>query len=666
MSAGRCSRTNLLRTGLSALLEILRRCATKFGAGTAPAQATPATSNATRLFSAPWRPGVLALNLASAVALTALLPATAHAQAGRPLWTNHYIGPRLYDNSPEAIVVDRAGNVIVTGESSGRLATVKYSNAGIPLWTNRFTNYNNCFVSGMAVDSSNGVIVTGQSDFNVSAKDCLTIKYSSAGVPLWTNIFNGPLNGDDGGRAVAVDRSNNIVVVGGLGGALAYNFGFLTLKYSNAGVLLWSNLMNLGTHYSSLAALVIDTNNDVIVTGNFVATNGYYDYATIKYSSGGVTLWTNVFDGPANADDSPRSIALDAANNIIVTGSSRRSRVLYGPDSGYVTIKYSSAGTPLWTNRFDGPTGDSTCGAQKVVVDSAGDVIVTGDLSSDYTPKICTTIKYSSGGVPLWTNSITVTNDTMATMVIDGRGNITVAGTGVRNDYQVIQYSGDGIPLWTNFYKFTNDLSKTDVPRALAVDAMNNVFVTGIARYAYQSSGYYATIKYAGIPPLVPYIDRQPLSHTNITGFTDTFSVIASGDPPLHYQWRKGGANLLNDGRISGVTTTNLVIANVQPADAGDYSVVVTNFTGSVTSSVAQLTIISPGRLSDVSYWPSLGFFFVFRDGTAGRPYRIQTCTSLTQGDWTDWVSFNYTGPIGLTDLGAIEATNRFYRAVSP
>jgi hypothetical protein len=124
----------------------------------------------------------------------------------------------------------------------------------------------------------------------------------------------------------------------------------------------------------------------------------------------------------------------------------------------------------------------------------------------------------------------------------------------------------------------------------------------------------------------------------------------------------------MNGGNISGVTTTNLQIANVQTANAGSYSVVVTNANGSVTSQVAQLTVTippNPGRFTNFSYSPVTGFSFVFRDGTVGKPYRIQVPASLT-GGWMDWQSFNYLGPVGFTDFGALEATNRFYRAVSP
>ncbi|MDW8309308.1 MAG: immunoglobulin domain-containing protein, partial [Verrucomicrobiales bacterium] len=85
-----------------------------------------------------------------------------------------------------------------------------------------------------------------------------------------------------------------------------------------------------------------------------------------------------------------------------------------------------------------------------------------------------------------------------------------------------------------------------------------------------------------------PTILTQPQSRTNLAGTTATFSVTASGSPPLAYQWRFNGAN------IPGATTNVYSRTNVQPADAGDYTVVITNAHGSVTSAVARLTVLSP------------------------------------------------------------------------
>ncbi len=86
------------------------------------------------------------------------------------------------------------------------------------------------------------------------------------------------------------------------------------------------------------------------------------------------------------------------------------------------------------------------------------------------------------------------------------------------------------------------------------------------------------------VPPL-PAILTQPQSQTVNVGASVTFSVTASGTTPLLYQWRKDGTD------IPGATSAALTLNNVQTVDAGDYTVVVSNSTGSVTSAPARLTV---------------------------------------------------------------------------
>src|SRR2546428_10084847 len=80
-------------------------------------------------------------------------------------------------------------------------------------------------------------------------------------------------------------------------------------------------------------------------------------------------------------------------------------------------------------------------------------------------------------------------------------------------------------------------------------------------------------------------ITTQPKNQTASLFADATFRVTAAGDAPLSYQWR------FNEADLFGMTKTTLTIMNVQRANAGNYSVVVTNPSGSVTSQVATLTI---------------------------------------------------------------------------
>jgi hypothetical protein len=81
-----------------------------------------------------------------------------------------------------------------------------------------------------------------------------------------------------------------------------------------------------------------------------------------------------------------------------------------------------------------------------------------------------------------------------------------------------------------------------------------------------------------------PYVSSPPASQSASIGDNITFSVTATGTTPLAYQWLKNGTNL------PVAATSSYTRANAQLSDAGDYSVVVTNNYGSVTSSIAVLT----------------------------------------------------------------------------
>ena len=86
--------------------------------------------------------------------------------------------------------------------------------------------------------------------------------------------------------------------------------------------------------------------------------------------------------------------------------------------------------------------------------------------------------------------------------------------------------------------------------------------------------------------PVAPSITTQPVSRTVTAGQTATFSVIANGTSPLSYQWNKNGA------AISGATSSTYTTPATTSSDNGaQFTVLVSNTAGSVTSSAATLTV---------------------------------------------------------------------------
>jgi len=90
-----------------------------------------------------------------------------------------------------------------------------------------------------------------------------------------------------------------------------------------------------------------------------------------------------------------------------------------------------------------------------------------------------------------------------------------------------------------------------------------------------------------------PSITTQPTNEAAVVGNNVTFSMVASGTIPLSYQWYfNSGMPLVN------ATNASLTLTNVQLANAGGYSVIVTNCIGAVTSAVASLTMSAPPAIT--------------------------------------------------------------------
>src|SRR5205814_798289 len=85
-----------------------------------------------------------------------------------------------------------------------------------------------------------------------------------------------------------------------------------------------------------------------------------------------------------------------------------------------------------------------------------------------------------------------------------------------------------------------------------------------------------------------PGITNQPQSQTVTEGGNVTFTVGASGTPPLYYQWQFYGTNL------NGATNSSLSLTSVTTNQAGPYALTVTNSLGSTNSQTASLTVIVP------------------------------------------------------------------------
>lgn len=324
---------------------------------------------------------------------------------GKVLWLARYNGPANSFDQAAAIAVDSLGNVYVTGSSSdgsgNDYATVKYNPEGIPQWVKRYNGTGNSFddAKAIAVDRAGNVYVTGMSTGTSQRYDYTTIKYNSGGAEQWVARYNGPGNADDQAYALAVDEAGNVYITGSSGGSGTKN-DYCTIKYNQNGSELWVKRYNgPNNSFDNATDIALDKSGNVFVTGNSPGSGTLDDFATIKYNSSGVEQWVKRYNGPANSNDVGMALATDVSGNVYVTGSST------GAGSGYdyATIKYNTAGTEQWIRRYNGPRSDNDDQVEDIAIDDSSYVYVTGhSRSMDNRAVVPVTVRYTPQGTESW------------------------------------------------------------------------------------------------------------------------------------------------------------------------------------------------------------------------------------------------------------------------
>jgi uncharacterized delta-60 repeat protein len=427
--------------------------------------------------------------------------------AGIQQWAQT-VRPAFGDDEAEVndLVLDAAGNVYITGfiriGSAMNNITIKYNSNGIEQWRalNNDPEPVPTFVSiagGIGLDENGNVYITSMGNGN--GLDFITIKYNAEGLEKWTQIYDGPGGGGpDIANAIAVNGDGHVHVTGGITKIIS-GIDYTTYKYDNNGDRIWKKTYTgpgpIGLNTDLANDIVLDAEGNVYITGKSAASNGFDDYATIKYNANGITQWVRRFNGPGNSFDEARAIAVDENGNVYVTGGS----VGIGTNFDYSTIKYDGNGNIIWERRYNNPNNRNDL-ASDIAVDNLGNVYVTGASDSTGANSDYITIKYDANGNELWVaryngpgNSIDGAN----ALAVDAAGNAYVtgfsAGSGTFDDYATIKYNTAGAQLWVARYNGPGNAA--DLANDLALDALGNVYVTG------QSEGSgtfadYATIKY--------------------------------------------------------------------------------------------------------------------------------------------------------------------------
>jgi hypothetical protein len=163
--------------------------------------------------------------------------------------------------------------------------------------------------------------------------------------------------------------------------------------------------------------------------------------------------------------------------------------------------------------------------------------------------------------------------------------------------------------------------------------------------YALASSG--SSPQLFDLQDYAPGIVSQPVNTTAAPNGSATLSVAASGYD-LQYQWAFNGTN------IAGATNATLTMASLSAANAGLYTVTVSNPLGSVTSQAVSLSLVRVQMFAGIVI-----------DGPIGAQYSVQSTTSLGAPNWTPLATVTLTSPsYTYIDYTSPGISRKFYRAM--
>jgi hypothetical protein len=327
------------------------------------------------------------------------------------------------------------------------------------------------------------------------------------------------------------------------------------------------------------------------VTPEFPA--GTYAYFTCIDASG-ATVFPDVINqeyfGTASPGQGTVTSISETVTDYVAAGPAAAIALTGAASGANVLLSWNSAEGA--TYKVESSADNTTFATLSSAVTSAGlTTTYTATGSTNYYRVTLTAISsYDTGGTygtPVGTTKTLAYGTVAAAPAITTQPASQTVATGASVTFTVVA-SGTA-PLTYQWSKNSAAISgATSASYAIASAAAADVasYTVTVTNSAGSATSNAATLTVTTTPAATaPVITTPPASQSVLAGASVTFAVVASGTAPLTYQWSK------NSSAISGATSTSYTIASAAAADAGSYTVVVTNGAGSVTSAAAVLTL---------------------------------------------------------------------------
>jgi uncharacterized delta-60 repeat protein len=327
--------------------------------------------------------------------------------------------------------------------------------------------------------------------------------------------------------------------------------------------------------------IVVQPDGRVVVVGNFTEIGGVALNRVARLNTDG-TLNTS-FDPGSGANGLVRAAALQGDGKIVIGGDFTaydglpRNRIARLNADGSLDATFV-VGSGMNQDVYD------------VVVDGSGRIIAGGQFTqvNGTTQRYMARLTASGGLDPLFSMALGF-NNTVHGIALQPDGRIIAGGAFTTVNQvsraRVARLNDDASVDLT----FDPAAGPNSTVFSVAAPRNGNVLIGGqFSTVAAQTRRYLARLTADGgsAVPTAPQIAVMPAEQKVNAGFPATFTVVASGSPPVAYQWKRNGV------AVPDATSSILILPAVRPEDAGDYIVTLSNAAGSVDSAPVALVVL--------------------------------------------------------------------------
>jgi hypothetical protein len=424
-------------------------------------------------------------------------------------------------------VVTDAGPSSVTSSSSSLIVDTPYTIVNLAGSAGKIGSANGTG-SAATFDYPSGIAIDSTGNLYIADFSNNTIREVTP-----AGVVTTPYTGFSEPNAVVADQSNNLYVA---------NTGLDTSRLPNNNTIKKIAASNgavttVGSGFNNPNGMAIDSSGNLYVADSglniiYKLTLSGGSFTKSVLAGNGTAGYVNSSNGASAEFNSPTNLAVDSLGNVYVADYSNYVIRKITP-SGAVSLFAGQPGVPGY---IDGVVGNAEFnGPSSVAVDGSNNIYVTDSL----VPAI--------GSIASGNNLLRRISTAGVVSTIAGEAGTTgsASGTGTAAQFYSLQYG--------------------------VFNSAGEIFLVDTYNQLVRAGG------------ILPAMVTQPLGQVVAVGQPASFSVTASGTATLTYQWSFNGA------AISGATAPTYTINSVAAANAGTYSVTVTNALGSATSSAVTL-----------------------------------------------------------------------------